>query len=57
MPTFAPGTLATWTGGRWTDQPAGPLAGFTMDTRQLRAGQVFVALKTDKRDAPAMRES
>jgi UDP-N-acetylmuramoyl-tripeptide--D-alanyl-D-alanine ligase len=42
--------LAAWTGGRWTAQPAAPLAGFTMDTRQLRAGQVFVALKTDKRD-------
>jgi len=30
--------------------PTAPLTGFTMDTRQLRAGQVFVALKTEKRD-------
>lgn len=30
--------------------PAAPLAGFTMDTRHLRAGQLFVALKTAKRD-------
>ncbi|MDB6127470.1 MAG: UDP-N-acetylmuramoylalanyl-D-glutamyl-2,6-diaminopimelate--D-alanyl-D-alanyl ligase [Verrucomicrobia bacterium] len=50
MPTFVPAQLATWTGGRWTAQPKAELAGFTMDTRQLRAGQVFVALKTDKRD-------
>ena len=50
MPTFAPDQLVTWTGGRWTARPAAPLTGFTMDTRQLRAGQVFVALKTDKRD-------
>jgi UDP-N-acetylmuramoyl-tripeptide--D-alanyl-D-alanine ligase len=50
MPTFAPAQLATWTGGRWTAQPSAALAGFTMDTRQLRAGQVFVALKTGKRD-------
>jgi UDP-N-acetylmuramoyl-tripeptide--D-alanyl-D-alanine ligase len=50
MPTFAPDQLARWTGGRWTARPAAPLTGFTMDTRQLRAGQVFVALKTDKRD-------
>ncbi len=50
MPSFAPGQLATWTGGRWTTEPAAPLTGFTQDTRQLRAGQVFVALKTDKRD-------
>jgi UDP-N-acetylmuramoyl-tripeptide--D-alanyl-D-alanine ligase len=50
MPAFAPAQLASWTGGRWTAQPAAPLAGFTMDTRQLRAGQVFVALKTTQRD-------
>jgi UDP-N-acetylmuramoyl-tripeptide--D-alanyl-D-alanine ligase len=50
MPSFAPAYLATWTGGHWTSKPALPLAGFTQDTRQLRAGQVFVALRTDKRD-------
>jgi UDP-N-acetylmuramoyl-tripeptide--D-alanyl-D-alanine ligase len=50
MPSFAPAYLATWTGGQWTSKPALPLAGFTQDTRQLRAGQVFVALRTDKRD-------
>src|SRR5689334_24031308 len=50
MPTFAPAQLATWTGGRWTAEPASALTGFTMDTRHLRAGQVFVALKTAKRD-------
>ncbi len=50
MPTFAPAQLATWTGGRWTASPAATLAGFTMDTRHLSAGQVFVALKTAKRD-------
>jgi UDP-N-acetylmuramoyl-tripeptide--D-alanyl-D-alanine ligase len=53
MPTFAPAQLASWTGGRWTAAPAAPLAGFTMDTRQLRAGQMFVALKTEKRDGHA----
>src|ERR1051326_9489468 len=50
MPTFAPEDLATWTGGHWTTRPTVPLAGFTMDSRQLRAGQVFIALKTEKRD-------
>ena len=50
MPTFAPDQLAAWTGGRWSARPAAPLTGFTMDTRQLRAGQVFVALRTEKRD-------
>ncbi|HVT74388.1 MAG TPA: Mur ligase family protein [Lacunisphaera sp.] len=50
MPTFAADKLAAWTGGRWTRLPGGPLRGFTQDTRQLAPGQVFVAVRTDKRD-------
>lgn len=50
MPTFAPDTLAQWTGGRWTAPPRSPLTGFAIDTRAVGAGQVFVALKTDQRD-------
>lgn len=50
MPAFNPDQLAAWTGGSWTTRPAGALAGFTQDTRTLAAGQVFVALKTDRRD-------
>ncbi|HTL66565.1 MAG TPA: Mur ligase family protein [Lacunisphaera sp.] len=50
MPTFAAEKLAAWTGGHWTRIPGGPLRGFTQDTRQLAPGQVFVAVRTDKRD-------
>ncbi len=50
MPSFAPNYLAQWTGGTWTQKPQLALNGFTQDTRQLRAGHVFVALRTDKRD-------
>lgn len=50
MPTFTPEKMAAWTGGRWTRQPGGAITGFTQDTRQLAAGQVFVALRTEKRD-------
>jgi UDP-N-acetylmuramoyl-tripeptide--D-alanyl-D-alanine ligase len=50
MPTFAPDKLATWTGGTWSSLPGAALTGFNQDTRSLTAGQVFVALKTDKRD-------
>ncbi|HEX2853174.1 MAG TPA: UDP-N-acetylmuramoyl-tripeptide--D-alanyl-D-alanine ligase [Opitutaceae bacterium] len=53
MPTFDPAQLAAWTSGRWSALPGAPLSGFTMDTRQLRAGQVFIALETDKRDGHA----
>jgi len=50
MFSFAPTYLANWTGGRWLSSPVGPLCGFTQDTRQLKPGQVFVALKTGLRD-------
>jgi UDP-N-acetylmuramoyl-tripeptide--D-alanyl-D-alanine ligase len=50
MPEFSAQLLSAWTGGRWTAQPVAPLSGFAIDTRQLRPGQVFVAIKTEKRD-------
>lgn len=50
MPTFAADKLATWTGGTWSPFPGTAISGFNQDTRTLSAGQVFVALKTDKRD-------
>jgi UDP-N-acetylmuramoyl-tripeptide--D-alanyl-D-alanine ligase len=50
MREFAPQSLASWTGGRWTTMPVSSLSGFNQDTRTLTAGQVFVALQTDKRD-------
>ncbi|MBP6307435.1 MAG: UDP-N-acetylmuramoyl-tripeptide--D-alanyl-D-alanine ligase, partial [Opitutaceae bacterium] len=50
MPCFSPTQLAQWTGGRWTAQPVSPLSGFSVDSRLLRSGQVFVALTTGRRD-------
>jgi UDP-N-acetylmuramoyl-tripeptide--D-alanyl-D-alanine ligase len=50
MPTFAAEKLATWTGGSWSPFPGTAITGFNQDTRTLSAGQVFVALKTDRRD-------
>jgi UDP-N-acetylmuramoyl-tripeptide--D-alanyl-D-alanine ligase len=50
MPSFAPEKLATWTGGSWTRIPGGLLTGFNQDTRTLSAGQVFVAIRGDRRD-------
>jgi UDP-N-acetylmuramoyl-tripeptide--D-alanyl-D-alanine ligase len=50
VPIFSPVQLAQVTGGRWTAQPVSPLSAFTFDTRKLRGGDVFIALKTDKRD-------
>jgi UDP-N-acetylmuramoyl-tripeptide--D-alanyl-D-alanine ligase len=47
---FNAGQLAAWSGGRWTRPPGLPLAGFAVDTRRLAPRQMFVALKTDRRD-------
>jgi UDP-N-acetylmuramoyl-tripeptide--D-alanyl-D-alanine ligase len=53
MPEFSAQLLAEWTGGRWTAYPAARLTGFSVDSRHLHAGQIFVALKTEKRDGHA----
>ena len=50
MPHFDSGELARWTAGRWTVSPHARLSGFAIDTRQVRTGEIFVALKTAARD-------
>jgi UDP-N-acetylmuramoyl-tripeptide--D-alanyl-D-alanine ligase len=50
VPTFASEQLAQWSGGRWTTKPTSPLTAFSIDTRKLKTGDVFVALRTAKRD-------
>lgn len=50
MPAFDPAQLARWTDGRWTTVPVAPLCGFAIDSRNVRPGEVFVALKTPARD-------
>jgi len=50
MPAFLPAQLSRWTGGRWTVEPAGALSGFGLDSRRIRPGEVFVALRTERRD-------
>jgi UDP-N-acetylmuramoyl-tripeptide--D-alanyl-D-alanine ligase len=48
--SFTPEILAQWTGGRWTRQPANGVSGFSIDSRKLQPGDMFVALRTEKRD-------
>lgn len=47
---FLPADLAAWSGGRWTTEPRSAVTGFGTDTRALRTGDAFVALKTARRD-------
>lgn len=50
MPVFDPAQLARWTRGTWTQVPATAPVGFGADSRRLRPGEVFVALRTERRD-------
>ncbi|MFP4156895.1 MAG: UDP-N-acetylmuramoyl-tripeptide--D-alanyl-D-alanine ligase [Opitutales bacterium] len=45
--------LARLTGGCWTDEPQGAFSGFTFDARQLKPGEVFIALTCGQRDGHA----
>ena len=47
---YAAADLAAWTDGRWSVAPAAPVTGFGLDTRALRAGEIFVAVRTERRD-------
>ncbi len=50
MPLFDPADLAAWTGGHWHGSAPESLGPLAADTRKLRAGEVFVALQTPRRD-------
>ncbi len=50
MPELAPLDLARWSGGAWSVIPAGPLRGAAIDTRALKPGELFVALRGEHGD-------
>ncbi len=50
MTHFSAMDLAAWAQGRWTTLPQAAVSGFGTDTRTLRRGDVFVAVRTERRD-------
>lgn len=50
MPAFSAEQLQIWTAGRWAGNPPTSVTGFGNDTRALKPGEMFVALKTGARD-------
>lgn len=50
MPVFPPDVLAAWTGGRWTRPPDRPIVGVRHETPAVVAGDLFVALRGERRD-------
>lgn len=51
MAEFDAGFLAEASGGEWLKcLPASPVTGFCFDTRKLKPGNLFIAIKTETRD-------
>lgn len=50
MSDFDPTSIAADCGGAWQGNPGHAIAGFSIDTRSLQPGELFVALKTGQRD-------
>ena len=48
MPIFDPDTLAKWTSGDWKSSPESLMTGFGIDSRKLKTGDIFVAIKADR---------
>ena len=47
---FDSGEIAKWADGRWTSAPRGAITGFCFDSRSVRPGDVFFALKSETAD-------
>lgn len=50
MSLFSPRLLQLWTGGRWRGGEPSAITGFSIDSRKLQEGDLFVAIQTEKRD-------
>lgn len=52
-PSFDPADIARWSGGVWRAQPVAPIRGFSIDTRSLQPGDLFIAVKGEHSDGHA----
>ena len=48
MPIFDPECLSEWSSGQWNSRPMANLNGFNIDSRKLKEGNIFVALKAGR---------
>ena len=54
MPELDAKALALWTGGEWVGKPPhAPVRGVTIDSRNLKPGQLFVAIRGERVDGHA----
>ncbi|MEM9159977.1 MAG: Mur ligase domain-containing protein, partial [Verrucomicrobiota bacterium] len=55
---FDPSQIGEWANGEWKPAaPQGGLTGFCNDTRQLKKGDAFVAIRTEQRDGHDFMEA
>lgn len=47
---FSAQQLEEWSGGRWERRPASPILGFSFDSRRVQPGDLFICLKSGRRD-------
>ncbi len=50
MKIFTSDELALWSKGEWTTLPTDKITGFCFDSRKIKKGDIFVALRTDSAD-------
>jgi len=50
---FAAEDLSRWTGGIWRGDSPDPVTGFSIDTRTIQAGDLFIAIRGEKIDGHA----
>ena len=48
MPIFDPDQLQDWTQGEWKSFPSEEISGFSIDSRGIQEGEIFVALKAER---------
>jgi UDP-N-acetylmuramoyl-tripeptide--D-alanyl-D-alanine ligase len=49
-PIYDPADLARWSGGLWRNHITAHVHGFSIDTRSIRHGDLFIAIKGEKSD-------
>ena len=48
MPIFDPNLLAEWAKGEWKEKPKEPIKGFSIDSRTVSEGELFVAIEAQR---------
>mgnify|MGYP001456897676 FL=1 len=48
MAIFDPDELENWSCGTWKEKPIEPVSGFSIDSRTINSGELFVAISAER---------